>query len=186
MIDEKIIALYWARDEHAIAETEKSYGRYIRYITYNILLDRNDSEEITNDTYLKTWNTIPPAKPDPLKSYLGRIARQLSINRLEAEHAKKRNGGQYQLALEELEECIPDRSDGSDLAHQTALRDSLNRFLRALPTEQRRVFLKRYWYMCPIAQISKEMSVSESKIKSMLMRIREKLKQHLNEEGFHL
>ena len=186
MTDEKIVALYWARAEDAIAETEKRYGRYIRYITYNILLDHNDSEEITNDTYLKAWNTIPPAKPDQLKTYLGRIARQLSINRLEAEHAKKRNNGQYQLAMEELEECIPDPSEDSDLAQQTALRDSINHFLRALPVEQRRVFLKRYWYMCSVSQISNELSISESKTKSMLMRTREKLKQHLNKEGFYL
>lgn len=186
MTDEKIVALYWARSEDALAETDKSYGRYVRYIAFHILQNHSDTEEIKNDTFLKAWNTIPPAKPKLLKPYLGKITRQLSINRLEAQCAKKRNGGQYQLALEELEECIPDRSVDFDLAHQIALRDSLNRFLRALPPEQRSVFLKRYWYTCSVAQISKELSISESKIKSMLMRIREKLKQHLNGEDFYL
>ena len=139
-----------------------------------------------NDTWLKAWDTIPPERPHYLKGFLGRITRQLSINRLEKETAQKRGAGQYALALEELAECIPDQSRGEDLADLTALRDALNRFLRSLPTEPRSVFLRRYWYAQSIAEIAVGCGMSESKVKSMLLRTRNKLRKALTEEGFDL
>lgn len=184
MTDEQIIALYWARSEMAIRETDKAYGRYFHYIAHGILRNHEDAEEIVNDTYLKAWNSIPPARPDHLKAFLGRITRQLSINRLEQTTAQKRGGGQYLLALEELEECIPDGNDGADLVRLTALQDSLNRFLRSLSPDARRVFIRRYWYMHAISEIAENLSMSESKVKSLLMRTREKLKKYLIQEGF--
>ena len=186
MKDEAIIELFWARSEAAIHETDWAYGRYCQSIAYGILRVHEDAEETVNDTWLKAWDTIPPERPHYLKGFLGRITRQLSINRLEKETAQKRGAGQYALALEELAECIPDQSQGEDLADLTALRDALNRFLRSLPTEPRSVFLRRYWYAQSIAEIAAGCGMSESKVKSMLLRTRNKLRKALTEEGFDL
>lgn len=186
MKDEAIIELFWARSEAAIHETDRAYGRYCQSIAYGILRVHEDAEETVNDTLLKAWDTIPPERPRYLKGFLGRITRQLSINRLEKETVQKRGAGQYALALEELAECIPDQSRGEDLADLTALRDALNRFLRSLPTEPRSVFLRRYWYAQSIAEIAAGCGMSESKVKSMLLRTRNKLRKALTEEGFDL
>lgn len=183
MLDSRIVELYWARSEQAIDETEKIYGRYFYSIAYGILRDDEDSKEIVNDTYIKAWNNIPPERPKNLKAFLGRITRQLSINRLEKNLAKKRGGGQYVLALEEIEECIPDRDNDVDTEE---LRNALNRFLRSLPDEPRRVFIRRYWHMSTISEIARDFSMSESKVKSMLMRTREKLKKYLLREGLSI
>ena len=183
MKDEAIIELYWARSEAAIEETERAYGAYCRAVALGILRDRADAEECVNDVWLKAWNSIPPERPRSLKAFLARITRQLSINRLERDLAQKRGGGQYALVLDELAECIPDGSDG-DLADLTALRDALNRFLRALPEEPRRVFLRRYWHTQSVAEIARDCGMSESKVKSMLLRTRNRLRTALAEEGF--
>lgn len=182
MTDEKIVELYWQRSEKAIEETDKAYGRYFHYIAYGILRDDEDAKETVNDTYLKAWQIIPPQRPNPLKTFLGRITRQLSINRLEAAGAQKRGGGQYTIALDELGECIP--IGGEDLADLTALRDCLNGFLHSLPGQQRRIFIRRYWHTHSINQIATDLHISESKVKSSLMRCREKLKKLLQKEGF--
>ena len=186
MKDEAIIELFWARSEAAIDETDRAYGRFCQSIAYSILRVHEDAEETVNDTWLKAWDAIPPERPHHLKGFLGRITRQLSINRLERETAQKRGAGQYALALEELAECIPDQSRSEDLAELTALRDALNRFLRSLPTELRSVFLRRYWYAQSIAEIAAGCGMSESKVKSMLLRTRNKLRKMLTEEGFAL
>ena len=186
MKDEAIIELYWARSGAAIDETDRAYGHYCQSIAYGILRIHEDAEETVNDTWLKAWDTIPPERPHYLKGFLGRITRQLSINRLEKETAQKRGAGQYALALEELAECIPDQSRGEDLADLTALRDALNRFLRSLPVESRSVFLRRYWYAQSIVEIAAGYGMSESKVKSMLLRTRNKLRKLLTEEGFVL
>ena len=186
MTDEKIVELYWERSEEAIKETDKQYGRYFHYIAKEILHDEEDAKEIVNDTYLKAWNSIPPEKPHPLKAFLGRITRQLSLNRLEQINAQKRGGGQHFLALDELAECIPDGSAGEDLASNIDLTDTINRFLKGLPVEQRQVFINRYWYMSSISDIATSFGVSESKVTSILFRVRKKLKDHLIKEGFEL
>ena len=183
MIDSKIVDLYWARSEQAISETDRYYGQYFYSIAYGILRNREDSTEIVNDTYLKAWNSIPPARPNNLRAFLGRIARQLSINRLEKNLAKKRGGGQSALALDELAECI---SDSDNDVNAAELRNAINAFLRSLPEEQRRVFIRRYWHMSTISEIANDFSMSESKVKSMLMRTREKLKKYLLREEFSI
>ena len=184
MTDEQIVTLYWNREEIAITETDTKYGRYFHYIAFGILCDDEDAKETVNDTYLKAWNSMPPQKPNHLKAFLGRITRQLSINRLEWNTAKKRGASQYDLSLDELRDCIPDADSGEDYADITALRDCLNAFLHRLPDGARRVFIRRYWHMHSIARIAEDFSFSESKVKTMLMRTREKLKQHLIDEGF--
>lgn len=186
MTDEQIILLYWQRNEVAITETDSKYGRYFHYIAVNILFDDEDAKEMVNDTYVKAWNIIPPEKPNHLKAFLGRITRQLSINRLERNTAKKRGGCQYAVSLEELSQCIPDGDGGEDWEDTLALRDALNRFLHSLPAESRRVFIRRYWHLHSISQIAGDFGMSESKVKSLLMRTRGKLKAYLTKEGFSL
>lgn len=183
MTDEQIINLYWERSESAIQETEKAYGSYFHAIAYRILYNEEDAKEIVNDTYLKAWNVIPPARPNPLKTFLGRITRQLSINRLEKNTAGKRGSGQYTAALEELAECTADRR-ASDPEERIALRDALNSFLWSQPVQARKIFVRRYWYMCSVAEIAEAFALGESKVKMQLLRTRRKLREHLEKEGF--
>mgnify|MGYP003297705884 FL=1 len=185
MEDEQIVDLYWARSEAAIAETEKKYGRYCRYIAFRILQNDEDAKEIVNDTYLKTWNTIPPNRPDKLKPYVGTVCRQLSLNRYEAQTAQKR-GGEVGVLLAELSECIPDRSGGADIGESVALRDALNRFVRSLPDKTGRIFVRRYWYASSLAEIAEEYGMKESAVAMLMFRTRQKLREFLQKEGFNV
>lgn len=185
MEDKQIVELYWERSEAAIAETEKKYGRYCHYIAYRILYNDEDAEQVVNDTYLKTWDTIPPQRPELLKSYVGMISRQLALNIYEKQHAQKR-GGQVPLVLEELSECIPDNSDSADIGDNIALSDALSRFIRALPKRTQNIFVRRYFYMSTTAEIAKELSLKESNVTMHLFRTRKKLAQFLKKEGFDL
>jgi len=183
MEDRQIVELYFQRSEIAIAETDKKYGRYCHYIAYRILENDEDAKEIVNDTYLKTWNTIPPNCPDPLKPYVGMISRQLSLDRYEREHAQKR-GGQVTLLLYELAECIPDNDSGEDIGASIDLSDALSRFIRSLPDKTQKVFVRRYWYSSPISEIAEEYGMKESNVTVLLYRTRKKLKEFLSKEGF--
>lgn len=185
MTDDKIIDLYFARSETAITQTDLCYGKYFHYIAKTILNNDEDADEIINDVYLKAWNLIPPERPNVLKAYLGKITRALAINRLEKKTAEKRGGGEYELVLDELHDCLAS-GNGVELHDKMALRDALQKFLLVQPLHARRIFIRRYWYMTPIAEIAKEYGYSESKIKMMLLRMREKLKTFLCEEGFEL
>ena len=185
MEDKQIVDLYFARSESAIIETDKKYGRYCHYIAYRILENDEDAKEIVNDTYLKTWNTVPPNRPDPLKPYVGMISRQLSLDRYEEYHAQKR-GGQVMLVLDELAECIPDNNSGADIGESVALSDALTRFLRDLPQRTRSIFVRRYFYMSPVAEIAKDFSMKESNVTMHLLRTRKKLEHFLKKEGFEL
>ena len=181
MTDSEIIKLYFDRSERAIEETDRAYGKYCRYISFEILRNNEDSEEIVNDTYLKTWESIPPKNPPSLKNFLGKIVRGLSINRLEYNNAQKRGGGQLNAVLEELEGCLPSQDESGEDSEQ--IRMIIDRFLRSLPREKRRIFVLRYWYMTPIAEIAGEMGSSEGKIKMTLLRLRKELKKALEGEG---
>ncbi len=183
MTDENIVSLYWDRSEHALSETEKNYGRYFRYIAHTIVRNEEDAQEIVNDAYLKAWQLIPPERPLRLKAFIGKITRQLALNRLERNMAQKRGRGEYALALSELAECVPEDNGGEDVGDLLALQEALNQFLRELPQEARRMFIQRYWYMCSIAEIAEEFSASESKVKMQLLRTREKCREFLKREG---
>ncbi|MBO5305463.1 MAG: sigma-70 family RNA polymerase sigma factor [Clostridia bacterium] len=184
MEDRQIVDLYWARSEDAITETEKKYGRYCHYIAYQILVSDEDAKEVVNDTYLKTWNTVPPEYPNPLKSYVGMISRQLALDAYKKQHAQKR-GGQVPLALDELSECISELAD-TDIGDSVALSDALNRFLLALPKQTRNIFVRRYFYMSSIAEIANDFSMKENGVAMLLLRTRKKLGQFLKKEGFHI
>jgi len=184
MEDNQIVDLYWERSEEAIAETDKKYGRYCHYIAYQILSDDSDAEEIVNDTYLKTWNTIPPNRPDPLKAYVGMISNQLALNRYDERTAKKRGGGNIPLIYHELDECIADADESADMAEDFALRDALNRFIWSLPKKTRNIFVQRYWYASSMAEIAEEFNMKENAVAMLMFRTRQKLREFLVKEGF--
>ena len=183
MDDKQILDLYWERSEAAISETSKKYGKYCRYIASNILHNDEDSEECVNDTYLRAWNSIPPNRPSVLKTFLGKITRNLSLDRYELLNAKKRNGGQMSLIFDEIQECIPSLDSTENIVEEIALTDILNRFLSSLSLEQRKIFMRRYWYLSPIKEIATEYGMSESKIKMSLFRSRNELKKLLEALG---
>ncbi len=184
MEDKQIVELYFARNESAIRETEKKYGKYCHYIAYNILQDHGDSEECVNDTYLNAWNAMPPQRPGKLSAFLGKITRNLALNRYEKKTAQKRGGHAMELALEELGECVP--SGEGDPTDEIALREVINRFLRGQQTQSRIVFLQRYWYFRSIKEIAADADMSENAVKVMLHRVRERFKQFLEKEGIVL
>ena len=185
MEDKQIVELYWARSESAISETANKYGRYCHYIAYQILTNDEDAEEVVNDTYLKAWNTIPPQRPDPLKSYVGTISRQLALNVYKEQHTQKR-GGQVSLVLDELSDCIPNPENHENIGESIALSEALSRFLRALPQKTRNIFIRRYFYMSPVAEIARDFSMKESNVTMHLHRTRKKLEQFLKKEGFDI
>lgn len=184
MEDKQIVDLYFQRSEQAISETDTKYGPYCYSIAYNILTNKEDSEESVSDTYMAAWNAMPPRRPAILATFLGKITRHLSIDRWRSRNAYKRGGGEMVLALEELGECV----SGEDSAEQAYLRKELaafiNRFLEALPETERSVFLCRYWYLDSILDIGEHFDFSESKVKSMLSRTRSKLRRELEKEGY--
>lgn len=183
MEDQKIIDLYWQRSEQAIQETDSKYGGYCYSIAYNILTNREDSEESVSDTYLAAWRAMPPKRPGILSAFLGKITRHLSIDRWRRRTAEKR-GGEIVLALEELEDCISDGLSAEDAVQKKELTVFINRFLDALPETERNVFLCRYWYVDGVQDIADTLGFSVSKVNSMLHRTRQKLRRALEREGY--
>ena len=184
MEDAQIVALYWQREEAAVAESDKKYGQYCRRIARNILENEADAEECVNDTWLKAWNAIPPQRPAKLSVFLGRITRNLALNRRERETAQKRGGGITAAVLEELEGCLP--APMGDPAEDMVIRETLDRFLAELPAETRQIFLQRYWYLCPVKEIAALHGVGESRVKMALLRARNQLKDLLEKEGIRV
>ena len=189
MDDAAIIDLYWARSETAIDETAKKYGGYCAKIAMNILQNHEDSEECVNDTYLKTWDAIPPQRPAIFISFLGRITRNLSLNRYKERNTKKRGGNKngdenkVGLLLSELADCIPSGSN-TETEYETELTaKTIDNFLYSVEQENRIIFVRRYWYADSVNSISERFNISESKVKSMLFRMRNKLKIYLEKEG---
>ena len=183
MDDKNILKLYWSRSEQAIEETDRKYGHYCYQIAYNILGNREESEERVSDAYLAAWNHIPPEYPHILSAYLGKITRNLALKRWRSLKAEKRGGGQTNLALEELDQCL---SDGKSLEEQVdgkELAKAINQFLDVLEERERSVFLCRYWYFHSIEEIAQQFSFSKSKVTSMLYRTRGKLQKELKKEG---
>ncbi len=183
MDDQQIIALYFARSEHAIAATQQKYGRYCYAVAYNILGDREDARECENDTYLRAWNSMPPNRPAHLAAYLAKITRNLALNVAKRQNTQKRGQGQKELALSELADCVADPAPAQ--GDEKALVQALETFLHAQTAEKRKIFLRRYWYFSPIREIAHEFSMSESKLTSLLFRMRNDLKAHLKKEGLY-
>lgn len=186
MNDSQIVALFLDRDQRAIEETAEKYGKYCYAIAYNILQNHEDAQEAVSDTYLGAWATIPPHKPVKLNTFLGKIARRTALKRWEKNCAQKRGGGEVELALEELSEYVSGGQMPESAIESQELTRILNEFLEKLPKEERQVFVCRYWYLDPIADIAKRFGFSQSKIKSMLARTRMKLRSTLSKEGITL
>lgn len=183
MDDKQIVELYWARSEQAIAETAGKYGRLCYSIAYNVLANNEDAEESVNDTYLTTWNKLPPHRPTVLSAFLTKLTRCIAIDRWRRGRSAKRGGGEVPLALHELEDCVSGVGDVESALFRKEAVAAFNDFLGTLSQEERRVFLRRYFAMEPLADIGKRYGFSESKVKSMLHRTRSRLREKLNEEG---
>lgn len=182
MEDEKIIELYWERNQTAICETEQKYGRYCGRIAHNILHDAGDAEECLNDTWLRAWNAMPTERPGILSAFLGAITRNLSLDCYRRKHSAKRGGGVMPYIYDELRDC----AGGEEPFHHVArgeLAAAVNRFLADMEKESRVIFVRRYWYMDGIGEIAERLAVSESKVKSSLFRSRKRLYDYLKKEG---
>lgn len=184
--DSKIVQLYWERLESAITETSLKYGKYCKKIAFNILSNDEDAEECVNDTYLQTWNSIPPKKPLVLSTYLGKITRNLSLNKYKLNNAKKRGSGEVAIALDELLECIPAVGGVEQELENEVITQAINRFLCTLQETDCNIFLRRYWYLDSMSAISERYKISGNKVKSILFRTRKKMKSYLEKEGITL
>lgn len=183
MVDEKIVDMYWTRSEHAITETAKKYGHYCHSIAYSILRNHEDSEECVNDTYLGAWNSMPTQRPNKLAAFLGKITRNLALNKYEYYSAEKRGNCQITVALEELAECLSASNSTEEVVDIMILRDVLDGFLGTLDDEARNIFIGRYWFLYSIREISEKFRLSESKVKVSLYRSRVALRLSLEKEG---
>jgi len=183
MDDSKIIDMYFARNEAALTETKNKYGKYCYYIAYNILKSEQDAEECVNDTYLNAWNSIPPNRPSRLAAYLGKITRNLALNRYVHLNAKKRDD-RNKIILNEINEIIPDtNSDGRNVSDELALKQAINKFLASLPKKYRIIFVRRYWYLSDIKEIATDLGLKESNVKVILHRTRNNFRAYLEKEG---
>ena len=180
--DGRIVDLYWQRSERAVAETDRKYGPYCRTVAYNILENSEDSDECVNDTYLRAWNSMPDARPASLSAYLAKITRNLAISTLRRKNTLRRGGGRTALALEELAEAVPSGESLETRIELRELSERLEAFLGTVGTQERRIFMARYFYMAQVKNIAAKYGFSESKVKSMLSRTRKKLKRYLEEE----
>ncbi len=179
--DSELVELYLSRNELAVEQTEKLYGKRLKGLAKSFLSDMRDVEECVNDTYLKAWNSIPPQKPDDLFSYLARLCRCTAYNIIDKQQTSKRSAQLVELT-HEMEECIPDnsRSASQDDKFISAL---INEFLNTLSCDKCDMFVKRYWYGESVEQIAKEMGFTKSKVKTTLHRTRDKLRKFLEKKG---
>lgn len=185
MDDSMIIEMYWQRKQNAIEETDKKYGKYCFTIADNILNSKEDSDECVNDTWLRTWNAIPPKKPDKFRIFLGKITRNLAFDKYKSRHASKRNGEMLYI-LGELSECISDGNTTDDEVDMKLLAESINSFLKTIGQRDRAVFLKRYFYAESVIKIAESMNITPNNASAILSRTRNKLREHLAKEGFEI
>ena len=182
MEDSGIIALYWQRDQRAISETDSKYGLFCRSLAQRILSSREDAEECVNDTWHRAWNTMPPERPRSLRAYLARIARNLSIDRWRKSRAKKRNI-ELEVMLSELEDCAAGGVSAEAAAENREITEGIERWLRSLPQEERRFLLGRYWYGKRVDELAAAAGCTPNRMAQRLRRLREGLRQSLEEEG---
>lgn len=184
MNDEKIIARFYARDERAIQACMDTYGAYCRTVAAGILSDSADVEEAVADTWLAAWDSIPPQYPKCLRLFLGRITRNQAISIWRKKNAQSRGGGQLEVALEELGECISPESSPEAMVDGKELRKQIDYFLKGQPTIRRQVFLRRYFYFEDIPSIAHRYGFKETNVRMMLSRTRQKLRKYLQQEGY--
>lgn len=186
MDDNQIIALFLARDEDAIQAAQRQYGAYCSAIANGILNDPGSAEECVNDAWLKCWQSIPPQRPRSLKGFAGRIVRNLALSVRRADEAQKRGGGQVRLALDELSEVVSGGETPEGALDRQAFRTALDSFLAGLPKDRRDLFLRRYWYLDSVEQLAGRFGMSRTQVTTTLHRLRQKLRAHLEQEGFEV
>lgn len=186
MEDQEIVQLIWDREEQGLVELSTKYEPYCLSISYQILQNREDARECVNDTWLRVWNAIPPHRPVCLSGFLGKIVRNLSLNAYQKSHAAKRGGGSVALALEEMEECIPDGRRVEEHLEKELVVEVITRFLKQQPTVRRVIFLRRYFYMDSVKEIAQTLDVKEGTVKSILSRMRKELRLCLEKEAVYL
>ncbi len=184
MHDEEIISLYFARNEQAIQATINTYGRYCSKIAGNILRNDADVEEVLSETWLRTWNSIPPQRPHYLRLFLGKITRNLALSKYRAHTAKCRGGSEIAVALEELSECICQGSDPETKLEIKELGNAVTAFLESESQNSRVIFLRRYYYLESSKEIALRLGTSDSNVRLQLSRTRKRLKAYLNKEGY--
>ncbi len=184
MEDQKIVDLYWERAEEAIKQTEKKYGVYCHSVAYRILHSEEDARECVNDTYLRAWEAMPPHRPNRLSTFLGKITRNLALNRYWHDRAEKRRP-EMELILDEVEAFLPDPT-AQPISEEVALREAINGFVGALEPKKRKMFVQRYFYCCSIRTIAEELGMRENAVKVSLHRIREEFRNHLAKEGIEI
>ena len=182
MLDSQIIELYDARDERAIAETAKKYGSFCTGIAMGILQNLQDAEECVNDTWLRTWNSIPPARPSILKAYLGRITRNLALDKYKAAQRQKRGCGELAVAFDEISEITASDYRVDDAWREQEFVELINAFLYSLPERDRRIFVRRYFFTDTVPAIAKRFGISQANVLKILSRTRQKLKNYLDKE----
>jgi RNA polymerase sigma-70 factor (ECF subfamily) len=178
LTDAEIVALYLARDESAIDHTAKNYGAYCLSVAMNILNNHPDAEECVNDTYLRAWNSIPPAKPNSLQAFLAAITRRLSLDRYRKQRAAKRNRD-LEVSFEELSDMVQAPDERAN-----ELPELLNAFLRTLDSRERRLFLRRYWVSVSLEALANEEGTTKNAVTVRLYKTRNKLKVYLQERGY--
>lgn len=183
MEDSKIIELYFKRSEQAIRESQDKYGRQCGIIAFNILHSKEESEECVNDTWLKAWNSIPPKKPNRLAVFLGRISRNLAIDRYRKQRREKRGGGEIAVCLDELAECV---GYEETFPEDVSLTELLKSFLAEQTPQAKEIFLLRYWYVFGINDIAQRLKLTEGAVKMSLYRTRTALRLYLENEGFDI
>lgn len=184
MKDEEIVALYFARDDQAVAQTDQKYGPYCFALANRILCNDADAEETVSDTYLKVWQSIPPTRPKVLRLFLAKITRNLAFSRWRSETAQKRGGGEIPLVLDELEECIGDNADVGARLEAKELTHSIAAFLDTCPQQEQNVFLRRYFFVESTEEIARRYRMTPAAVLKSLSRTRKKLKAHLVQEGY--
>ncbi len=182
--DAQIIDFYWNRDAQAISASMDRYGAYCFSIADGILNNAQDAEECVNDTWLKAWNAIPPTRPTVLKIFFAKITRHLSFDKYKAQKALKRGGGNIQLVLDELAECIADESDVEGQVDARELGKAINRFVASLPEREQHLFVRRYFFSDPVKAIADRYDLRENNVHVTLSRIRKRLRSHLSKEGY--
>lgn len=191
MEDREIVDLYWARNEKAIGETMKKYGALCHGIAQNILASHEDAAECVNDVWLKAWESMPPQRPNSLRAWLCQVVRNIALNRWKKEHAMKRYDETEQVfsmeqMAEEMQECVPSPENTEQVLEAKELSTYLSQWLRTLPQADRVLFLRRYWYGNQVKDLAKERGETPASVAMRLMRLRTKLKESLEEEGYHL
>ena len=180
--DTQIVNLFFIRSEEALRETDRKYGHFCFKIAWNILENQEDAEESVSDTYLAAWKSIPPTRPSQLSAFLAKITRHISLDRWRRRSAEKRGGGEADVALEELEECVADSNTVESTVAAKELQAALNRFLETQSEMERVLFVSRYWYLRPVKEIADKTGLSVSNVKTQLCRTRKKLRFFLEKE----